>query len=637
MIESKLDGKSKNIFNENIEILKELFPEIVSEDKIDFDKFKTIFGAEIDDSTERYAFTWPGKIQAIKESQKQSTGTLRPCKEESKNWDATQNLYIEGDNLEVLKLLQKGYYNKIKAIYIDPPYNTGKDFIYPDNYRDNLENYLKISGQISNLGERERESNGIKLSTNTETMGRYHSNWLNMMYPRLKLARNLLKDDGVIFISIDDNEVENLKKICNEIFGEENFIGQFNWYKSETPPNLSRKIKKNIEYILVYEKIINNNKYEGVQKFSKSDNGLLNQTNSVKTLTFPKNIVQTKLNNQIIKKGKYGTENYEIILEEDTEIKNNIFIKEVKLTSKFKWSQNKLIEEINNGTIISIKTKTLSPSYEKSSYDPEVPKNFIDKQVNVDTTENAGKYLKKLFDGNKIFDYPKPVSLIRYLFNFFPSEKPEIFLDFFSGSASTSEAVMENNFKKNKNDNFILVQIPEKTDDNSEAYKLGYKNICEIGKERIRRAGDKIIQESGNKNLDIGFKVFELDSSNLEKWDPDYDDLEQTLLVSQDNIKPDRTQEDLIYEIMLKYGIDLTLPIEEYNVGENKIYSIGFGALLICLDNKITKDIIDSIIELASDDVSRVVFKDNGFASDADKTNIKETLRTHNIDEFITI
>ena len=637
MIESKLDGKSKNIFNENIEILKELFPEIVSEDKIDFDKFKTIFGAEIDDSTERYAFTWPGKIQAIKVSQKQSTGTLRPCKEESKNWDATQNLYIEGDNLEVLKLLQKGYYNKIKAIYIDPPYNTGKDFIYPDNYRDNLENYLKISGQISNLGERERESNGIKLSTNTETMGRYHSNWLNMMYPRLKLARNLLKDDGVIFISIDDNEVENLKKICNEIFGEENFIGQFNWYKSETPPNLSRKIKKNIEYILVYEKIINNNKYEGVQKFSKSDNGLLNQTNSVKTLTFPKNIVQTKLNNQIIKKGKYGTENYEIILEEDTEIKNNIFIKEVKLTSKFKWSQNKLIEEINNGTIISIKTKTLSPSYEKSSYDPEVPKNFIDKQVNVDTTENAGKYLKKLFDGNKIFDYPKPVSLIRYLFNFFPSEKPEIFLDFFSGSASTSEAVMENNFKKNKNDNFILVQIPEKTDDNSEAYKLGYKNICEIGKERIRRAGDKIIQESGNKNLDIGFKVFELDSSNLEKWDPDYDDLEQTLLVSQDNIKPDRTQEDLIYEIMLKYGIDLTLPIEEYNVGENKIYSIGFGALLICLDNKITKDIIDSIIELASDDVSRVVFKDNGFASDADKTNIKETLRTHNIDEFITI
>ena len=483
----------------------------------------------------------------------------------------------------------------------------------------------------------ERESIGIKLSTNTETMGRYHSNWLNMMYPRLKLARNLLKDDGVIFISIDDNEVENLKKICNEIFGEENFIGQFNWYKSETPPNLSRKIKKNIEYILVYEKIINNNKYEGVQKFSKSDNGLLNQTNSVKTLTFPKNIVQTKLNNQIIKKGKYGTDNYEIILEEDTEIKNDIFIKEVKLTSKFKWSQNKLIEEINNGTIISIKTKTLSPSYEKSSYDPEVPKNFIDKQVNVDTTENAGKYLKKLFDGNKIFDYPKPVSLIRYLFNFSPSEKPEIYLDFFSGSGTTSEAIMENNFQKNKKDNFILVQIPEKTDESSEAYKLGYKNICEIGKERIRRAGDKIVQKSGNNDFDIGFKVFKLDSSNLQKWDPDYDNLEQTLLVSKDNIKPDRTQEDLIYEIMLKYGIDLTLPIEEYDAGENKIYSIGFGALLICLDNKITKDINDYIIELASEDVSRVVFKDNGFASDADKTNIKETLRTHNIDEFITI
>lgn len=452
------------------------------------------------------------------------------------------------------------------------------------------------------------------------------------MYPRLKLARNLLSDDGIIFISIDDNELENLKKICNEIFGEENFIGQFNWYKSETPPNLSRKIKKNIEYILVYEKRINNSKYEGIKKFSKSDNGLLNQTNSEKTLIFPKNVVKTKLKNQILKKGMYGTDNYKIILEEDTEIQNGIFIKEVKLTSRFKWTQEKLLDELNNNTIISIKTKTLSPSYEKDSYDPEVPKNFIDKSVNVDTTENAGKHLKKLFDNIKIFDYPKPVSLMKYLLNFSKSDKNEIYLDFFSGSASTAESIFESNIDNNKNDSFILVQIPEATDEKSDAFKAGFENLCEIGKERIRRAGDNIVEKSGNKDLDIGFKVFKLDSSNLEKWDPDYDNVQESLII--DNIKEDRTDEDLIYEIMLKYGINLTLPIEE----NNNLYSIGFGALVICLDNNITKEIAEDILKFTKNSsTSRVVFKDSGFKSDADKTNIKEILKTNNIDEFITI
>ena len=629
MEEIKLDGQSLDIVSDNVSKLKEIFPEVITEDKIDFEKLKLILGSDIDTDNERYSFTWPGKTLAIKESQKQSTGTLRPFKEESKDWDTTRNLYIEGDNLEVLKLIQRTYPNKIKAIYIDPPYNTGNDFVYEDDYKDNLANYLEISGQ---------SEDGQRLTTNTESDGRFHSNWLNMMYPRLKLARNLLKKEGIIFISIDDNEVENLKKICNEIFGEENFIGQFNWYKSETPPNLSRKIKKNIEYILVYEKIINNLKYEGIQKFSKSDNGLLNQTNSIKTLIFPKNIVQTKLNNQILKKGKYGTDSYDIILEEDTEIKDGIFIKEVKLTSKFKWSQNKLIEEIDNGTVISIKTKTLSPSYEKSSYDPEVPKNFIDKNVNVDTTENAGKYLKKLFDGKKVFDYPKPVSLIKYLLNFSPSEKSEIYLDFFSGSATTAEAIMENNYEKNKNDKFILVQIPEETDENSEAYNAGYENICEIGKERIRRAGEKIVQESKNKSLDIGFKVFKLDSSNVKKWNPDYENLEKTLDDFKENIYlADRTKEDLIYEIMIKYGIDLTLPVEKYE-NRNTIYSIGAGALLICLDDNISRDITEDIIELSKDsEISRVVFKDDGFETDADKTNIKKILEVNGIEKFITV
>ena len=631
MINEVLDGKSKDIVSDNVSKLKEIFPEIVTEDKIDFDKLKNILADEIDDSHEKYNFTWPGKTQAIKESQKQSNGTLRPCKNESKNWDTTQNLYIEGDNLEVLKLLQKSYYNKIKCIYIDPPYNTGNDFIYIDSFDYDKQYYYEFSHQSSNLDSTTHTHN-VMLTSNPETNGRFHSNWLNMMYPRLKLCRNLLKDDGIIFISIDDNEVENLKKICNEIFGEENFIGQFNWYKSETPPNLSKKIKKNIEYILVYEKIKNNSKYEGIKKVSKSDNGLLNQTNSEKTLIFPKNIVRTKLKNQILKKGEYGTDNYKIILEEDTKIKNGLFVQDVKLTSKFKWGQEKLLNEIKNNTIISIKTRTLSPSYEKESYDPEVPKNFIDKSVNVETTENAGKYLRKLFGNKKVFDYPKPISLMKYLFNFSKSNNDEIYMDFFSGSGSTAESIFERNMENNRNDKFILIQIPVETDEQSEPYKLGYKNICEIGKERIRRAGDKIVEESGNNDLDIGFKVFKLDSSNLEKWDPDYNNIQQSLTI--DNIKEDRTNADLVYEIMLKYGIDLTYPIEEHD----NIYSIGFGALIICLDNNITKEITDKILKLTNNSsTSRVVFKDSGFKSDADKTNIKEILKINNIDEFITI
>ena len=633
MIYSKLSGESNNIIQDNVIKLKEIFPEIVTEDKIDFDKLKLILGNNIDENPEKYNFTWPGKTQAIKESQKTSSGTLKPCKEESKNWDSTENLYIEGDNLEVLKLLQKSYNNKIKMIYIDPPYNTGKDFIYSDNYKDNLENYLKLSGQVVKEGERERESIGIKLSTNTETDGRFHSNWLNMMYPRLKLARNLLTADGVIFISIDDNELFNLKKLCDEIFGEENFIGQYNWHKSETPPNLSKKIKKNLEYILVYERNKSSLKYTGLTKISKSDNGLLNQTNTEKELIFPKNSVFTKLPNGVIKKGYYGTENYKIILENDVEVKNGVFIDEFKLKSKFKWSQNKLIEEIENGTKISIKTNTLSPSYEKQYYDPEVPSNLINKSVNVETTENAGRNLKKMFNNIKVFDYPKPISLIYYLANFLNLNSNDIILDFFSGSATTAHATMQLNSEDNGNRKFIMVQLFELTDEKSEAYKAGYKNICEIGKERIRRAGDKILEESDNKNLDIGFKVFKLDSSNLEKWDPDYNNLEQTLLTNKENIKPDRTELDLIYEIMLKYGIDLTLSIEKIN----NIYSIGYGALLICLDDNITKEIAEEIIKLKSDNITRVVFKDSGFKSDADKTNIKETLRINNINEFITI
>ena len=608
MLETKLDGGSKDILNENIETLKELFPEIVSEDKIDFDKFKTIFGGEIDDSSERYSFTWPGKTQAIKESQKQSTGTLRPCKQESKNWDTTKNLYIEGDNLEVLKLLQKGYYNKVKCIYIDPPYNTGKEFVYQDSFKDNLEKYLELSGQIINSGE--RESRGIKLSTNTESNGRFHSNWLTMMYSRLKLARNLLKDDGIIFISIDDNENINLKKICEEIFGEENFIATLIRQTRKGGGSMSKYVSSDHDYILVFAKNI---KFLG-RFYIPYDKDYLNRYNEEDS--------NGKYFWDTFARNRQGSSNNYIITAPDGQkIENAWIYKEEKFKQLLEQGEIRF-KRINNGWSVQVKQRINDQGQ-------------IMRSLLYDFTNEYGtKSINQLL-GKEIFTYAKPVDLIKHLI-YSIGHSNEIIMDFFSGSGTTAQSIIEFNSEKGTSHRFIMIQIPEGIDEKSKSFKEGYRNICEIGKERIRRAGDKIVKESGNKDLDIGFKVFKLDSSNLEKWDPDYDDLEQTLLVSQDNIKEGRTQEDLIYEIMLKYGIDLTLPIEKYE-SENTIYSIGFGALLVCLDNKITKDITDSIIELASEDVSRVVFKDNGFASDADKTNIKETLRTHGIDEFITI
>ena len=462
-----------------------------------------------------------------------------------------------------------------------------------------------------------------------------------MLYPRLKLARNLLKDDGVIFISIDDNEVENLKKICNEIFGEENFIGCAGRITKKSN-NKGDFWAPNFDYVLTYAKNVNftfpfsggaNEKNynlieeEGPRKGEKYQLVRLYMSTIRNRNPEQRFWIDCPDGSKIIPPGStfpperpnLGDGIWRWSRKTFEENKDKIVVKRVKSSN--------LLNENKEPAKWNVYTKTyLNDVLENSSAKPN---SFIENHIN----QIGSHELNKL---NIPFDYSKPSTLIKYLMEVSKS-KDGIIMDFFSGSATTADAVMKYNSEDNGKRSFIMVQIPEIIDEKSEAYKEGYRNICEIGKERIRRAGDKIVDESGNENIDIGFKVFKLGSSNLHKWDPEYDDLEQTLLFAQENIKRDRTQEDLIYEIMLKYGIDLTLPIEEYDVGENKIYSIGFGALLICLDNKITKDIADSIIELASEDISRVVFKDYGFASDADKTNIKETLRSNNIDEFITI
>ena len=606
MFDIKLNGESKDIIQENVSKLKEIFPEIVTEDKIDFDKLKLILGNNIDENSEKYNFTWPGKIQSIKESQKTSYGTLRPCKEESKNWDSTENLYIEGDNLEVLKLLQKSYNNKIKMIYIDPPYNTGKDFIYSDNYKDNLENYLELSDQVVK-GERERESIGIKLSTNTETMGRYHSNWINMMYPRLKLAKNLLDNDGFIAISIDDNELVNLKKICDEIFGEKNFIATIVRRTRKGGGSMSKYLSSDHDYVLLFSKNISKiNKFyipydkKYVERYCEKDsNGKYYWD------TFARN--------------RQGSSNsYTITAPDGTE-----------LTDAWIYKKDKFLKLLNDGEVRfkKLKNKWSVQVKQRINANGQIMRSIINDFTNEQGTKSVNEFL-----GKEVFSYAKPVELVKYFMKSI-NEKDSIILDFFSGSSTTAQSIIEFNNDEKTNHKFLLIQIPEIINIKSKAYKAGYRNICEIGKERIRRAGDKIIEESDNKDLDIGFKVFKLDSSNLEKWDPDYNNLEQTLLTNKENIKPDRTELDLIYEIMLKYGIDLTLPIEKIN----NIYSIGYGALLICLDDNITKEIAEEIIKLKSDNITRVVFKESGFKSDADKTNIKETLRINNIDEFITI
>ncbi|WP_281190495.1 site-specific DNA-methyltransferase [Methanobrevibacter curvatus] len=465
----------------------------------------------------------------------------------------------------------------------------------------------------------------MKLSTNPETSGRYHTNYLNMIYPRLKLARNLLTDDGAIFISISDGEVENIKKICNEIFGDYNFVGNIIWNSTKSVTNTAL-ISVSHTYNLIYFKNMDYFvKNRGEFRLPDDGEGFSNLDNDSRGLwkADPFQVGGWRPNQQ------YG-------------ITNPNTGKTYYPNANCSWKNDfdRFQELLKDNRIVFGKDGESAPQRKRFIWEAKergkVSKTWWD---DVETTTNGTQLLKKIFGGKSLFDNPKPIELIQKMLYLGTSEN-SIVLDFFSGSATTAHAVMKLNSENNENRKFIIVQIPEPTDEKSEAYKAGYKNIAEIGKERIRRAGDKILSESENKELDIGFKVFKLDSSNLNKWNPDYNNLEQTLIDSSENLVPGRTELDLIYEIMLKYGIDLTLAIEEYVIDNKKIYSIGFGSLLICLDDNITKEIATEIIKLKNElapETIRVVFKDNGFASDSDKTNIKETLKSNDIDEFITI
>ncbi|MDI9363394.1 MAG: site-specific DNA-methyltransferase [Flavobacterium sp.] len=636
----KLPLQSPNLVSQNIERIAALFPNCITETAngkaIDFDLLKQELNTDmVDGLKERYRLEWAGKREAIVTANLPTTKTLRPIVADSVDFDTTQNLYIEGDNLEVLKLLQESYLGKVKMIYIDPPYNTGNDFVYKDKFTQDKAEYEQENAIKDEYNQR--------LQTNPETSGRYHSDWLTMMYPRLKLARNLLTDDGVIFISIDDNEVHNLRKICDEVFGEGNFLGQWNWFKSATPPNLSKKIKKNIEYILAFQKGNNDEIFTGIKKTSSSDDGITKPQNTIKELLFPIGTINTTLENGIYQIGVYGTEKYPNELMNELIVENGKNANEVTFKNRFTWTQPKLNEELQNNTTINL-SKNLVLSIKKADYRPEVPPNLIDKNVNVDTTENAGRDLHELLGGNKIFDYPKPISLIKYLLNFCDN-KEAIILDFFSGSATTAHAVMQLNAEDGGNRNFIMVQVPEATDEKSEAFKAGYKNICEIGKERIRRAAKQIVNsqqlmdnskkqelnfEDSTLNLkpqtlDLGFRVYRLDSSNMQDvYYKPQDYRQENLDLFASNIKTDRTPEDLLAQVMLSWGLPLHYKIETLSIQGKQVFKVAQDSLFACFDNGIDEAFAK---EIATHQPLRIVFKDDSFTNDTAKENVKQLLK----------
>lgn len=609
----QVSKESIDLTQQNIEKLKELFPEILTDgNKIDFDMLQTIFGEEIDGEKERYSFTWPGKRDAINGARQPSKGTLRPNKEKSKNFDTTENLYIEGDNLEVLKLLQKSYNNKIKVIYIDPPYNTGKDFVYKDNFRDGVGNYLEQTGQV--------DSEGNLLSTNSESNGRFHTDWLNMMYPRLKLARNLLSDDGVIFISIDDTEQSNLKKMCDEIFGEKNFLAQVVWERAFSPINLKKNFSESHDYIIVYGKNKENIQSNGIPRTDLQDTLYKNPDNDGR--------------------GPWQSDNFSV----GPAVQKNIY--EIITPSGRKilppngrswlFTQERTKELIKDNRVWFGENGGNVPRYKRflSEVKQGVTPMTIWKYEDVGHSQGATQYLKKLMSDKAYFDYPKPVELIKRVIELY-SDSDSIILDFFSGSSTTAEAVMEKNGEEDGGKRkFIMVQLPELLEEHTSAYKDGFRNITDIAIERIKRAGKKIISEKPelDGNLDTGFKYLQLDKSNIKEWNTDFETLEDEIDLFAEVFVENRSELDVVYEIMLKNGLELTLPVNTFEVDGKKVYDIAFGLQFICLadniDTAIAKAIIDKRDEYGMDTISGVVFKDAGFkGNDSEKLNCIQLLK----------
>ena len=610
---NNLDGLSMNIEQTNLDKLRSVFPECVSEGKLDIDKLLSLCGEYIDNDFEKYKFEWKGKAECLRLAQKRSTGTLRPCPEESVDWDTTRNLYIEGDNLEVLKLLQTAYYRKVKMIYIEPPYNTGNDFVYADDFADPMARYKEVTQQTT--------------KSNPETMGRYHTNWLNMMYPRLRLAANLLRDDGVIFISIDDVEIDNLKKLCNEIFGEENFVAQFIWQSRQNKDNRNiTGVSIDHEYVVCYTKQFGHRVFRGTdrktEQYKNPDNDPRGPWTSANMVGLATADARPNLHYDLINPAdgrNYGCPE-----------------------KGWRYDRNTMNRLIQEGRIIWPDNPDGRPR--KKSFLNELSDNLPAFSSIFSTgvyTKTATKEIGGLFN-RYLFDFPKPVEIIKQLISQV-SNTDDTILDFFSGSATTAHAVMQLNAEDGGNRRFILVQIPELCDEKSEAYKAGYKNICEIGKERIRRAGKKILEEhiqvtmdEDKSPLDVGFRVFKLDTSNLKTWDATPIEDEQLDLLYQrmnsmiHRVKPERTDLDMIYEIMLKLGVPLTYSVTSFSVNNKTVYGVGDDCLLlVCLAEDVQPEDIEQMAEYAP---AKIIISRDSFADDTAMANAYYILRDHGIE-----
>ena len=649
----RLDLKSIDGAQLNLDALYQIAPSCFTEAKdpkteiikrvVNFDVLRQLLGDDtVEDATEAYEFNWVGKQEARAEVLRPINKTLRPVKEDSVDWDNTKNLYIEGDNLEVLKLLQKSYLGKVKMIYIDPPYNTGNDFVYHDDSSRSQEEEDLAAGNIDELGNRYRK--------NTDSNGRFHSEWCSMIYARLMVARSLLTEDGVIFISIGVEEFATLKSICNEVFGENNFVEVFSWVKTSTPPSLAVKSRKTNEYILCYEKNKNNIKYNG-ELLDGGDQPLLNTGNAESVLTFPKDKV-------IFKPKAFPNGVYEPYCKDRVSLLDRIEIIDGKATTdfrlkgEFKWTQSFFDEEVKNGTTFIIKTDNLSVRFIREGEGYKRPTNFIKEKitspvidkpgVGVGTNETASSYLTSLMDGKNVFSYPKPVSLIKYLTNFICKDS-DIVMDFFSGSGTTADAVWRYNVEnKEVALKYILVQLPENLDENLKTADANSKELLlngiqlldginkphkltELAKYRLAKTIDSIKQDNPDCQMDLGFRVFRVDESNFEnvertpkEWNQDQLDL------FLNNVKSDRNDLDLLFGCMLDWGVKLSLPMFSEKVDGKMIYTVNDGDLVACFAEKVT----DSVVKAMADKQPlRVIFRDSCFEQDADKINIYETFK----------
>ena len=650
----KLKMQTENKADDNFKKLAAMFPNAVTETinengevvrAIDKDVLmQEISCTVVDGNEERYQFTWPDKKKSVLLANAPINKTLRPCREESVDFDTTENLYIEGDNLEVLKLLQETYLGKIKMIYIDPPYNTGNDFVYEDDFAQSTDEYLANSGQF--------DEDGNRMVQNTESNGRFHTDWLNMIYPRLRIAKNLLAGNGVIFISIDDNEIENMKKLCDEVYGATSFVAQLVWEKKKKGSFLSKSITNVKEYILVYCKNIDG--FEGlIGEINDEEETYpcINAVNKRELRTIPAGIESKYRDKDFFmpKGSEISDTTMSIVLHSDLVIKNGVLAEELTLEGNWRYSQAAMKEyalkkelyitrDLYLRRIVrETRYKTMKDLLSRVGEDTEIAHTEMVDTKNLNSSgwgsnEDADEELRLIFGIQKLMDYPKPVRLLLKLLASYRGSDDYIVLDFFSGSATTAHATIKLNAQDGGKRKFIMVQLPELTDEKSPAYKAGYKTICEIGKERIRRAGAKIKEEAGlaAQNLDTGFRVLKCDTSNMK--DVYYNPAEYEVNMFsrlEDNIKADRTPEDLLFQVMLDLGVLLSSKIEETTIAGKKVFNVEDNYLIACFDSDVSEETIKAI---AKQKPYYFVMRDSSMASDSVATNFDQIFATYSPD-----